>query len=168
MQTRLRDLSKTLPRFRYPAKIFRDPRFSRYHSPPLMILWNGMPHDLKNGIILRDAINVEWFKIFKSQNPEFKILDGRTVLNSRLLFPKGLNSKFWNARTPEFKISDCKNSQFKILDRQNSQLKILDRQNSRSRFWIAKILDSRLCQHPSWIYWEFGRLVTADRHCSLN
>ena len=34
-KTRLRDLSKTLPRFRDPAKIFRDPRFSRYHSAPL-------------------------------------------------------------------------------------------------------------------------------------
>ena len=30
-KTRLRDLSKTLPRFRDPAKIFRDLRFSRYH-----------------------------------------------------------------------------------------------------------------------------------------
>ena len=36
-KTRLRDLSKTLPRFRDPAKIFRDPRFSRYHSPPLFV-----------------------------------------------------------------------------------------------------------------------------------
>ena len=35
-KTRLRDLSKTLRRFRDPAKIFRDPRFSRYHSPPLI------------------------------------------------------------------------------------------------------------------------------------
>jgi len=35
-ETRLRDLSKTLPRFRDPAKIFRDPRFLRYHSPPLI------------------------------------------------------------------------------------------------------------------------------------
>ena len=35
-KTRLRDLSKTLPRFRDPANIFRDPRFSRYHSPPLI------------------------------------------------------------------------------------------------------------------------------------
>ena len=35
-KTRLRDVLKTLPRFRDPAKIFRDPRFSRYHSPPLM------------------------------------------------------------------------------------------------------------------------------------
>ena len=34
-ETRLRDLSKTLLRFPDPAKIFRDPRFSRYHSPPL-------------------------------------------------------------------------------------------------------------------------------------
>ena len=36
-KTRLRDLSKTFPRFRDRAKIFRDPRFSRYHSPPLDI-----------------------------------------------------------------------------------------------------------------------------------
>ena len=34
-KTILRDLSKTFPTFRDPAKIFRDPRFSRYHSPPL-------------------------------------------------------------------------------------------------------------------------------------
>ena len=34
-KTRLRDLSKTFPRCWDPAKIFRDPRFSRYHSPPL-------------------------------------------------------------------------------------------------------------------------------------
>ena len=35
-KTRLRDLSKTFPRFWGPAKIFRDTRFSRYHSPPLI------------------------------------------------------------------------------------------------------------------------------------
>ena len=29
-------MSKTPPRFRDPAKIFRDPSFSRYHSPPLI------------------------------------------------------------------------------------------------------------------------------------
>ena len=34
-KTRLRDLSKTFLRFRDPAKIFRDSRFSRYYSPPL-------------------------------------------------------------------------------------------------------------------------------------
>ena len=34
-KTRPRDLSKMLPRFRDPAKIFRVPRLSRYHSPPL-------------------------------------------------------------------------------------------------------------------------------------
>ena len=34
-KTRLRDLSKTLARFRDPAKIFQDPRFSRCHSPSL-------------------------------------------------------------------------------------------------------------------------------------
>ena len=37
-KTRFRNLSKTLPRFRDPAKIFRDPRFSRYHSPPLRFI----------------------------------------------------------------------------------------------------------------------------------
>ena len=37
-KTRLRDLSKTLPRFRDPAKIFRDPCFSRYHLSPLVEL----------------------------------------------------------------------------------------------------------------------------------
>ena len=35
-KTRLRDWSKMLSRFRDPIKIFRDPRFSRYHSPPLL------------------------------------------------------------------------------------------------------------------------------------
>ena len=35
-KTRLRDLSKTFPRFRDPVKIFRDLRLSRYHSPPLL------------------------------------------------------------------------------------------------------------------------------------
>ena len=34
-KTRLRDLSKTLPRFRDPVKIFQDPCLSRYHSPPV-------------------------------------------------------------------------------------------------------------------------------------
>ena len=41
-KTRLRDLPKTLPRFQDPAKIFRDPRFSRYHSPPLVEQQPGM------------------------------------------------------------------------------------------------------------------------------
>ena len=36
-KTRLRDLPKTLPRFRDPSKIFRDPRFPRYHSAPLLL-----------------------------------------------------------------------------------------------------------------------------------
>jgi len=36
-KTRFRDLSKMLPSFRDPAKICRDPRFSRYHSPPLIL-----------------------------------------------------------------------------------------------------------------------------------
>ena len=32
-KTRLRDLSKTFPRFRDPAKIFRDPRFFTIRHP---------------------------------------------------------------------------------------------------------------------------------------
>ena len=41
-KTRLRDLSKMLRRFRDPVKIFRDPRFLRYHSPPLKgWVWEG-------------------------------------------------------------------------------------------------------------------------------
>ena len=43
-KTRLRDLSKTFPRFRDLAKIFRDPRFSRYQ------VWrpSGVEHFLSN------------------------------------------------------------------------------------------------------------------------
>ena len=36
-KTRLRDLSKTLRDFEILPKIFRDPRFLRYHSPPLKV-----------------------------------------------------------------------------------------------------------------------------------
>ena len=35
-KTRIRDPSQRLPRFRDRTKICRDPRFSRYHSPPLL------------------------------------------------------------------------------------------------------------------------------------
>ena len=34
-ETRLQDLSKTFPRFQDSAKIFQDPRFSRYRLPSL-------------------------------------------------------------------------------------------------------------------------------------
>ena len=34
-ETRLQDFSKMFPRFHDPAKIFQDPRFSRYHLPPV-------------------------------------------------------------------------------------------------------------------------------------
>ena len=34
-----RDFETHQKQFRDPAKIFRDPRFSRYHSPPLMELF---------------------------------------------------------------------------------------------------------------------------------
>ena len=44
---RLRDLSKTFPRFRDRAKIFRDPRFSRYHSPPLSSLTRARPSEIE-------------------------------------------------------------------------------------------------------------------------
>ena len=47
-KTRLRDLSKALQRFRDPAKIFRDPSFSRYHSPPpYMVTINYVPFQRK-------------------------------------------------------------------------------------------------------------------------
>ena len=36
-KTRLGGFSKTLSRFRDPAKILRDPRFSKYHSPLLLL-----------------------------------------------------------------------------------------------------------------------------------
>ena len=56
-KTRLRDLSKTLWRFRDPAKIFRDPRFSRYHSPPLFIeVFNGL-NILGKGIVGQHTVN---------------------------------------------------------------------------------------------------------------
>ena len=32
-----RDFETYQKGFRDPAKIFRDPRFSRYHSPPLLV-----------------------------------------------------------------------------------------------------------------------------------
>ena len=39
MQKRdIETISKTLPRFPDPAKIFRDPCFSRYLSPPLILI----------------------------------------------------------------------------------------------------------------------------------
>ena len=48
-KTTLRDLSKMLPRFWDPTKIFQDPRFSRYHSPPLLwCLPKSMPFALFN------------------------------------------------------------------------------------------------------------------------
>ena len=37
-KTRLQELSKMLLRFRDPAKIFREPRFSWYHSPLLVVM----------------------------------------------------------------------------------------------------------------------------------
>ena len=55
-KTRLRDLSKTFPRFRDRAKIFRDPRFSRYHSPPLKSLTHKKRH--KNFIRMNDHMLV--------------------------------------------------------------------------------------------------------------
>ena len=50
-KTRLRDLSKTFPRFRDRAKIFRDPRFSRYHSPPLCLAGRDAQEVLYTGFV---------------------------------------------------------------------------------------------------------------------
>ena len=58
-KTRLRDLSKTRPRFRDPAKILRDPRFSRYHSPPLLAHF-----DLIRDLLLN--------RLMATRNPIFK------------------------------------------------------------------------------------------------
>ena len=44
-------LRKTLPRFRDPAKIFRDPRFSRYHSPPLCLAGRDAQEVLYTGFV---------------------------------------------------------------------------------------------------------------------
>ena len=62
-KTRLRDLSKTLPRFRDPAKIFRDPSFSRYHSPPLyMVTICRIPEKISSiqGFTYPTAVTVKW------------------------------------------------------------------------------------------------------------
>ena len=65
-KTRHRDLSKTLPRFRDPAKIFRDPRFSRYHSSPLK-LHSKARNELR---ILRYAVLFTFFSLLN----EIKII----------------------------------------------------------------------------------------------
>ena len=81
-KTRLRDLSKTLPRFRDPAKIFRDPRFSRHHSSPLI---NDLFYGqiivvlIHNGFSCRYLVFYEWagyqdtdlyyFLAYPSQHP---------------------------------------------------------------------------------------------------
>ena len=70
-KTRLRHLSKTLLRFRDPAKIFRDPRFSRYHLQPLvfkirfvLITQTYVLIDMYkcNMHTVTQGINTAWFK----------------------------------------------------------------------------------------------------------
>ena len=46
-KTRLQDFSKMLLRFCDPAKIFREPRFSKYHSPHLLLSLSGHFTDLR-------------------------------------------------------------------------------------------------------------------------
>ena len=55
-KTRLRDLSKTLLRFRDSAKIFRDPRFSRYHSSPLIMA--GKAKNMHQATVVQKVDNV--------------------------------------------------------------------------------------------------------------
>ena len=77
-KTRLRDLPRTLLRFRDPAKIFRDPRFSRYHSPPLGSYTKDEPNFpwQNNLIILQKKVSgihkVVNFKDFSRRLAEFK------------------------------------------------------------------------------------------------
>ena len=62
---RLRDLSKTLPRFRDLAKILRDPRFSRYHLPPLH--FGRELHDNKLKIVSPFDFKIHHFKLYQGQ-----------------------------------------------------------------------------------------------------
>ena len=59
-KTRLRDLSKTFPRFRDRAKIFRDPRFSRYHSPPLLVSASHFSVEIESWLPGRSS----WFYMY--------------------------------------------------------------------------------------------------------
>ena len=72
-KTRLRDLSKTFPRFRDPAKIFRDSRFLRYHSPPLLQLYT--PDRLYNNENCMRAIPRSM-----STLPCLKVLPGKAII----------------------------------------------------------------------------------------
>ena len=63
-KTRLRDLSKTFPRFRVPAKIFRDPRFSRYHSPPLIWTDRIQQNCCLHSMSVRHELSSSIFKIW--------------------------------------------------------------------------------------------------------
>ena len=85
-KTRLRDLSKTLPRFRDPAKIFRDPRFSRYHSPPLQSIQDNKSPKytvirVKTQEINGFQLNVHNSKDHSACYPLTPTLSGRIQLN---------------------------------------------------------------------------------------
>ena len=109
-KTRLRDLSKTLPRFRDPAKIFREPCFSRYHSPPLYVLCPTLQTRTCIGVLksiimfflsfiaMEYAFTLFFFTVNSSINAAGDYLAGRSFmekeLNSRL-FPELRNQFLW-------------------------------------------------------------------------
>ena len=60
---RFRDLSKTLPRFRDSAKIFRDPHFSRYHSPSLIMA--GKAKNMHQATVVQKVDNtIQWINLY--------------------------------------------------------------------------------------------------------
>ena len=71
-ETRLQDLSKTFPRFQDPAKIFQDPRCSRYHLPAVKdrslaqttIAW------LDQGCFLKAVSTIATCSVFNAEFPE--------------------------------------------------------------------------------------------------
>ena len=75
-----RDPSRTLPRFRDRAKIFRDPRYSRNHSiPPLLsqllrLLFEGMQKSKRNQPLTVKSAFIQGFPI----NSYFKRLPKET------------------------------------------------------------------------------------------
>ena len=65
--------SKTLSRFWDPAKIFQDPRFSRYHSPPLICVveqaWGFDGWVLAKFLFASSARETQWSSMTHNKSP---------------------------------------------------------------------------------------------------